>query len=50
MAEQNIFVHDDYCAGMCSEDVQEILARITALVTEAVLRSTAPTEGENTAA
>ena len=38
--EHNIFVHDDYCSEMCSEDVQKILSEITTLVTDAILRST----------
>lgn len=48
--EQNIFVHDDYCAKVRSEDVQEILSEITALVTEAVLRSIPETGIQDTAA
>ena len=32
-------IHDDYCANVSSDEIQAILAEITALVSEAVLRS-----------
>ncbi len=48
--EHNILVHDDYCVEMCDDDVQKILSEITALVTEAILRSAAEPGGSDTAA
>ena len=37
--ETKIEIHDDYCTDMGSDEIQVILAEITALVSEAVLRS-----------
>ncbi len=48
--EQDIFVHDDYCAGARSEDVRKILSEITTLITEAILRSASETKKRDTVA
>ena len=37
--EMKIEIHDDYCTDVSSDKIQAILAEITALVSEAVLRS-----------
>ena len=37
--ETKIEIHDEYCADVNSDEIQAILAEITALVSEAVLRS-----------
>lgn len=37
--EIKIEIHDDYCADVSSNEIQAILEEITALVSEAVLRS-----------
>ena len=37
--EIKIEIHDDYCADVDSDEIQAILSEITALVSEAVLRS-----------
>ena len=50
MMNAKIQIHDDYCSNMSSEDIQAILARVTALVTEAVLRGTGRPETEKTVA
>ena len=50
MMDAKIQIHDDYCSDMGSEDIQEILAKVTALVTEAVLRGTGRPETEETVA
>ena len=39
--EPKIEIHNNYCAEMGSTDIEAILAQITALVTDAVLRATA---------
>lgn len=36
--ETIIQIHEDYCADVGAEDIQAILAEITALISEAVLR------------
>ncbi len=38
MMDTKIQIHDDYCANMASEDIRAILAQVTTLITEAVLR------------
>ena len=48
--EPKIEIYDDYCAAMGSNDIQTILSQITALVTDAVLRTTAQKKDENDAA
>jgi hypothetical protein len=45
-----IEIHNDYCADMDSNEIQAILAQITALVTDAVLRTTAQKKDEDDAA
>ena len=50
MVDAKIQIHDDYCSNMSSEDIQAILAKVTALVTEAVLRGTGRPETEKTVA
>ena len=39
--DPKIEIYDDHCADMDSNEIQAILAQITALVTDAVLRATA---------
>ena len=39
-------IHDDHCSNMSREDIQAILAKVTALVTEAFLRSSGLPEKE----
>ena len=48
--ELKIEIHDDYCTDMDSNEIQAILAQITALVTDAVLRATAQKKDEDDAA
>ena len=48
--ESKIEIHNDYCADMDSNEIQSILAQITALVTDAVLRATAQKKDEDDAA
>ena len=48
--EPKIEIYDDYCADMDSNEIQAILAQITALVTDAVLRATAQEKDEDDAA
>ena len=50
MMDAKIQIHDDCCSNMSSEDIQAILAKVTALVTEAVLRSLGLPEEEQTVA
>ena len=45
-----IEIYDDLCADMDSNEIQAILAQITALVTDAVLRATAQKKDEDDAA
>lgn len=39
--ESKIIIHNDFCNGMSSEDIQTILSAVTELIAEAVVRSTA---------
>ena len=48
--EPKIEIHDDYCTDMDSNEIQAILAQITALVTDAVLRATAQKKDDDDAA
>jgi hypothetical protein len=48
--EPKIEIHNNYCAEMDSNEIQAILAQITALVTDAVLRATAQKKDEDDAA
>lgn len=48
--EPKIEIHNNYCAEMGSTDIEAILAQITALVTEAVLRAATQSEAEDKAA
>ena len=48
--EPKIEIHNNYCAEMDSNEIQAILAQITALVTDAVLRATAQKKDEEDAA
>ena len=48
--EPKIEIHNDYCADMDSNEIQAILAQITALVTDAVLRATAQKKDKDDAA
>ena len=48
--EPKIEIYDDHCAHMDSNEIQAILAQITALVTDAVLRATAQKKDEEDAA
>ena len=47
--EPKIEIHDDYCTDMDSQDIQAILSQITALVTDAVLRTVAKQKDEDAA-
>lgn len=40
-----IEIHDDYCSNMNSAEIEAVLSRITALITDAVLRAVYQTEG-----
>lgn len=44
MMEPNIQIHDDYCAGVNSEDIADILSQITALISQAYSRSISDAE------
>ena len=48
--EPKIEIHNDYCADMDSNEIQAILAQITVLVTDAILRATAQKKDEDDAA
>ena len=48
--EPKIEIYDDHCADMDSNDIQTILSQITALVTDAVLRTTTQKKDEDNAA
>ena len=48
--EPKIEIHNNYCAEMDSNEIQAILAQITALVTDAVLRTTTQKKDEDNAA
>ena len=48
--EPKIEIHNNYCAEMGSSDIEAILAQVTALVTDAVLRATAKSENEDSVA
>ena len=48
--EPKIEIYYDHCADMDSNEIQAILAQITALVTDAVLRATAQKKDEDDAA
>ena len=48
--DPKIEIHNNYCAEMGSTDIEAILAQITALVTDAVLRATAQKKDEDDAA
>jgi hypothetical protein len=48
--EPKIEIHNNYCAEMGSTDIEAILAQITALVTDAVLRANLQANDKDTAA
>ena len=47
--EPKIEIYDDYCADMDSNEIQAILAQITTLITDAVLRATAQAKDKDDA-
>ena len=48
--EPKIEIYDDHCADMDSNEIQAILAQITTLITDAVLRATAQEKDKDDAA
>lgn len=48
--DPNITIHNDFCTDMCSDDINDILSAVTALIAEAVLRSITTPEEPDTAA
>ena len=46
----DIVVHDDYCSAVSSDEISDILEKVTALISEAILRSLAETNKPDTAA
>ena len=48
--EPKIEIHSSYCSDMDNNDIQAILSQITALVTDAVLRTATQLETEDKAA
>lgn len=46
----DIVVHDDYCSAVNNDEISDILEKVTALISEAVLRSLAETNEPDTAA
>lgn len=42
--DTRIEIHNDYCNNLDSAEVESILAQITALITDAVLRASSPPE------
>lgn len=48
--EPKIEIHSNYCSDMNNNDIQAILAQITTLITDAVLRATAQEKDEDDAA
>lgn len=48
--EHSIIIHEDYCAELSSEEIREILSAVTALITEAVLRTAEESDRLDTAA
>lgn len=48
--ETKIEIHDDHCLNMKKDEIQSILAQVTALVTAAILRAAAQTEDTDGAA
>ena len=45
-----IILHDDYCSAVNNDEISDILEKVTALISEAVLRSLAETNKPDTAA
>ena len=46
----DVVVHDDYCSIVSNDEISSILEKVTALISEAVLRSIAETNKPDTAA
>ena len=46
----SIVIHDDFCADVRSENVQEILSAVTALIADAVLRTSTQPDNTDSAA
>ena len=46
----DVVVHDDYCSTVNNDEISDILEKVTALISEAVLRSLAETKEPDTAA
>ena len=46
----DVVVHDDYCSIVSNDEISGILKKVTALISEAVLRSLAETNEPDTAA
>ncbi len=48
--EPKIIIHNDFCTNTNQEDIQIILSAVTELIAEAVLRSTAEQDDQESAA
>ena len=46
----DVVVHDDYCSAVNNDEISDILEKVTALISEAVLRSLTETNEPDTAA
>ena len=46
----DIVVHDDYCSTVSNDEISDILEKVTALISKAILRSLAETNKPDTAA
>ena len=46
----SIVIHDDFCADVRRENVQEILSAVTALIADAVLRTITQPDNTDSAA
>ena len=46
----DIVVHDDYCSAVNNDEISDILEKVTALISKAILRSLAETNKPDTAA
>lgn len=48
--EPKIIIHNDFCTNTTREDIQIILSAVTELITEAILRSNAEEDDQESAA
>ena len=46
----DVVVHDDYCSTVSNDEISDILEKVTALISKAILRSLAETNKPDTAA